>query len=258
MDEGAAGGVLRPDVELHDPMTDRRTFLRGAGAAFVPAIAPGLAQPQGRPARIGYISFRPGPNEFEQSFVRGLRERGWVERQNLAIDFRSGGVRREPRADDGGRTASTATCAGSRRGRSLRGMIGRTTRPCRSCTRRSATRSRTGVTTNLARPDGNVTGVSVLATELACKRIELLKASGSRLGARRCVLQRGALRRRGAYRPAWRPARNSGSRWRRCRCVCRRGSTRRSRRACATAYRVWPSCRARRRSPTARRCASCR
>ena len=69
-------------------MTDRRTFLRGAGAAFVPAIAPGLAQPQGRPARIGYISFRPGPNEFEQAFVRGLRERGWVEGQNLAIDFR--------------------------------------------------------------------------------------------------------------------------------------------------------------------------
>jgi len=69
-------------------MMDRRTLLRGAGAAFVPALAPCRAQAQGRPARIGYISFRPGPNEFEQSFVRGLRERGWVEGQNLAIDFR--------------------------------------------------------------------------------------------------------------------------------------------------------------------------
>jgi len=32
-----------------------------------------------------------------------------------------------------------------------------------------------GLTSSLARPDGNVTGISVLATELAYKRIELLK-----------------------------------------------------------------------------------
>ena len=32
-----------------------------------------------------------------------------------------------------------------------------------------------GVTSNLARPDGNVTGVSALATELASKRMALLK-----------------------------------------------------------------------------------
>ena len=69
-------------------MIDRRKLLRGAGAAIVPALVPSRAQPQGRPARIGYISFRPGPNEFEQALLRGLGERGWVEGQNLLVDFR--------------------------------------------------------------------------------------------------------------------------------------------------------------------------
>ena len=69
-------------------MIDRRTWLRGAGTAFVAALAPKRAQPQGRPVRVGYISFRPGPNEFEQAFLRSLRERGWVEGKNLVVDFR--------------------------------------------------------------------------------------------------------------------------------------------------------------------------
>ena len=69
-------------------MPDQGTFLRGAGAASVPAIAPAWAQPQGRPPRIGCISGRGGPNEFEQAFLRRLREQGWIDGQNLVIDVR--------------------------------------------------------------------------------------------------------------------------------------------------------------------------
>ncbi len=155
-------------------MTDRRTFLRGAGAALAPSIAPCLAQAQGRPARIGYISLRPGPNEFDQAFVRGMRERGWIEGQNLAIDFRWAAFdrsRMEPLvAELLALQPTLMLCADTGLG------------PVRS--RNPAMpivvpafgdAIAGGATTSLARPDGNATGVSVLALELASKRIELLK-----------------------------------------------------------------------------------
>jgi putative tryptophan/tyrosine transport system substrate-binding protein len=155
-------------------MTDRRTFLRGAGAALAPAIAPGLAQPQGRPARIGYISLRPGPNEFDQAFVRGLRERGWVEGQNLAIDFRWA-------AFDRNRVQPmVAELLALQPALMLCADVGiapvRAQNPAMPMVHAALGDAvASGVTTSMARPDGNVTGVSVLATELAFKRIELLK-----------------------------------------------------------------------------------
>jgi putative tryptophan/tyrosine transport system substrate-binding protein len=157
-------------------MIDRRTLLRGAGAAIVPALVPSRAQLQGRPARIGYISFRPGPNEFEQAFLRGLRERGWVEGQNLLIDFRWA-------AFDAQRVATmvaellalqpalmvVADSGGAR------GMI-RSQNPAMPIVAPAfGDPIAQGITSNLARPDGNATGSSVFATELAHKRLELLK-----------------------------------------------------------------------------------
>ena len=155
-------------------MADRRAFLRDASVAFVPMIAPGLAQPQGRPARIGYISLRLGPNEFDQAFVRGMRERGWVEGQNLAIDFRWAAFDRsrvEPLvAELLALRPTLMLCADAGLG------------PVRSQNPAMPIVNPAfgdpiagGATTSLARPDGNATGVSVLALELASKRIELLK-----------------------------------------------------------------------------------
>jgi putative ABC transport system substrate-binding protein len=41
--------------------------------------------------------------------------------------------------------------------------------------RRNGKRSGAGIVANLARPGGNITGLSLLATELSAKRLELLK-----------------------------------------------------------------------------------
>jgi putative tryptophan/tyrosine transport system substrate-binding protein len=155
-------------------MTDRRGFLRSAGAALVPAVAPGLAQPQGRPARIGYISFRPGPNEFDQAFVRGMRERGWVEGQNLAIDFRWAGLDRsrlQPLvAELLALQPALMVCADAG---IAQVWAQAPAMPMVHPALGDAVAS--GITASMARPDRNVTGMSVLATELAFKRIEVLK-----------------------------------------------------------------------------------
>lgn len=155
-------------------MTDRRTFLRGGGAAVVAALPSGLAQSQGRTARIGYLSLRAGPNEFEQAFLRGLRERGWVEGQNLVIDYRWA-------ASERSRARSMVTELLALQPALMVAADGspalvRSQNPAMPVVQPAlADAVASGVTTSLARPDGNVTGTTVFATELSAKRMELLK-----------------------------------------------------------------------------------
>ena len=55
---------------------DRRTLIGMLAGSLLVAPLAGRAQPASKLSRIGYISLRPGPNEFDQAFVRGMRERG--------------------------------------------------------------------------------------------------------------------------------------------------------------------------------------
>lgn len=162
-------------------MIDRRTLLHAAGAAFMAAPAPSTAQPQGRPARIGYISFRPGPNEFEQAFLRGLRERGWVEGQNLVVDFRWAAFDRErvqPMVTE--LLALQPALMVVADGAGFRFI--RTQNPAMPIVVPAfGDPVAQGQTSNLARPDGNATGTTALATELAYKRLELLREAVPRL-----------------------------------------------------------------------------
>jgi putative tryptophan/tyrosine transport system substrate-binding protein len=155
-------------------MIDRRTLLRRGAAALVPALASNPARPQDRTARIGYISFRHGPNEFDQAFLRGMRERGWVEGQNLAIDIHWAAFdssRLQPLvAELLALKPALMFCAdaGVAQVRSQNAAM-----PIVHPALGDPVAG--GYTTSLARPDGNGTGVSVLALELGSKRIEVLK-----------------------------------------------------------------------------------
>jgi putative ABC transport system substrate-binding protein len=126
--------------------------------------------------RIGYISFRPGPNEFEQAFVRGLRERGWIEGQNLLIDFRWAAFDRErlqPLVNE--LLALRPALMVVPDGPGALGMIRAQNPAMPIVVPAFSDPVAQGYTTSLARPDGNATGISVFGTELASKRIELLK-----------------------------------------------------------------------------------
>lgn len=154
-------------------MIDRRSMMSGA-AAFLSAFS-ASAQPRNHPARIAYIAERGGPNEFEQSFLRGLRERGLVEGKQVVVDFRwSGGdlTRLQVLAAEALAAAPvlvvTTDTASARAVRALDKTIAIVHPSMGDPIAR-------GYTSSLARPDGNITGVSVLATELGSKRVELLK-----------------------------------------------------------------------------------
>ena len=154
-------------------MIDRRTMLGGA-AAFMAATGPQRAQPQGRPPRIAYLSLRPGPNEFEQAFERGLRERGWVPGAQVMLDYWFAGFDAERE------NANIAAMMASKPDVIVvaEGQLGR---PVRSLTAipivvpAFGNPLAQGDTTSLARPDGNMTGSAVFNVELSAKRLELLK-----------------------------------------------------------------------------------
>jgi putative ABC transport system substrate-binding protein len=75
---------------LGDPVTSRRVFLASlAGGLFA---GPGIVQAQqtGKVYRIGYLAAASAAvsARFRGAFRQGLRELGWVEGQNIVIEFR--------------------------------------------------------------------------------------------------------------------------------------------------------------------------
>jgi putative tryptophan/tyrosine transport system substrate-binding protein len=157
-------------------MIRRRTLIRATGvAALLPCAGLLHAQPQGRPMRIAYFSARTGPNEFEQAFERGMRERGWIPGSNLIIDWRFAGF-------DPERENANIAAALQAKPDLLVGADSLLTRPSRALSAVApmvfvalGDAIATGNTTNLARPDGNITGTTVFATELSAKRLDYLK-----------------------------------------------------------------------------------
>jgi putative tryptophan/tyrosine transport system substrate-binding protein len=147
----------------------RRAVLSGLAAAalVVPRVA--RAQPAGKLPRIGYVQAElPVAAPLREAFLAGLRDRGWVEGQNVSIDWR--------RSDE---------------------EIGELVRlnvdvlvlpnPYRIATGLKLTRTipivtidlesdpvAKGFVKSLARPGGNLTGIWMDIPELAGKQLQLL------------------------------------------------------------------------------------
>jgi ABC-type uncharacterized transport system substrate-binding protein len=151
----------------------RRDLILGIGAVIV---APAVAQQKALPV-IGYVSLgSPGPNEaYVVAFRQGLSENGYVEGQNLAIEYRwaEGRADRLPAlaADLVGRNVDLITTVGGTPA-ALAAKNATSTIPIIFFTGNDPVA--TGLVASLARPGGNLTGVAVMATELMPKRLELL------------------------------------------------------------------------------------
>jgi putative ABC transport system substrate-binding protein len=128
-------------------------------------------------ARIGYLSKAGShvPSAFD-SFVRGLRDQGFVEGSNLSIDYRlvDGG-------DDELQVAAAALA--EQRVDLILARCSPETKAARMATQTipivmialTGDPVASGAVASLSQPGGNVTGLTVLAPELSGKRVDVLK-----------------------------------------------------------------------------------
>jgi putative ABC transport system substrate-binding protein len=154
---------------------DRRVFLAGALAAIAAPLT-AQAQAPARTAHIGLISpFTAADTAaWHQAFRQGLGELGWVEGKNLRIEYRYADGR-------GDRLPRLAAELVALRVDVIVAAVTPDTLAAKNATRTIpivmasvGDPAATGLVDNLARPGGNVTGLSQLAPDLAGKRLELL------------------------------------------------------------------------------------
>jgi putative tryptophan/tyrosine transport system substrate-binding protein len=155
---------------------NRRAFLSGAGALLAAPLG-GEAQQPGKVYRIGVLTNKasdPAEARLWQAFRSGLRERGWIEGQNILIEFRAAE----------GNTARLPELAADLVRLKVDLIVARASiwvQPAKEATSSipivfltHADPVGTGHVASLARPGGNITGLAVLMTDLAPKGLELL------------------------------------------------------------------------------------
>jgi putative ABC transport system substrate-binding protein len=157
-------------------LASRRVFLATMSLGLLAPIGT-EAQPAGKIARIGYLSLNAGANtHLGDAFRQGLRDLGYVEGRNVVIELR----------DAGGKPERLPALAAELVALKVDVILtGGGTPPALAA--KQATKTipivfasapdpvTDGLVTSLARPGGNVTGLSNLNAELVGKCLEQLK-----------------------------------------------------------------------------------
>jgi putative ABC transport system substrate-binding protein len=187
MPDGPERAYTRHSMGQTGSRFGRRSFLQGtlAGAGLLVGcgVVPPRAQPAAKVPRIGFLLATTESAETArvEAFRRGLRELGYAEGQTLAIEWRwaEGQFDRLPALAAelvdldvalivaGG---STSTSAAQGATASVPIVMAQTVDPVGG-----------GFVASLARPGGNITGLSTLAPGISGKRLELLKQAAPHL-----------------------------------------------------------------------------
>ncbi len=155
---------------------ERRTFLGMIAGGLLAAPLAEAQQPE-KVYRVGILTNKasdPAEARLWQAFRSGLRERGWIEGQNILIEFRAAE----------GNTARLPELAADLVRLKVDLIVARASifvKPAKEATSsipivflNHADPVGTGHVASLARPGGNITGLAMLMTDLAPKGLELL------------------------------------------------------------------------------------
>src|SRR5262245_5266773 len=139
---------------------------------------PPAARAQPKMRRLGVLSqgsTSAHPTPMFRAFRQGLRDLGWVEGQNLTVEWRfsEGSAEPLPRLAAGLVDLPVDLIVASPTQPALAAKEATSTIPIVFI--QVADPVKSGIVTNLARPDANVTGLSTVGSDLSGKRLELLK-----------------------------------------------------------------------------------
>jgi putative ABC transport system substrate-binding protein len=176
---------------------ERRAFLGGLAGSLLAAPLAAQAQQAAKVYRIGILGnvplTDPGGARLWEVFIQGLRDLGYVEDRNLMIEYRSAE----------GKPERLPALAAELVGLKVDVIVAPNTPAALAA--KQATRIlpivfigagdpvTSGLVTSLARPGGNVTGLSVLSTELVGKWLELLQQAVPGVGRVAALWQPGAM-----------------------------------------------------------------
>jgi putative ABC transport system substrate-binding protein len=165
-------------------MMERRTFLHVIAGGLLAAPLAAEAQQAAKVARIGYLAtdLTAGDPRNREAFRQGLRDLGYLEGRNLVIEYRDAKGKPERFAALAAELVamkvdvivSTGGTAGT-----LAARQATTTLPIVFTAVGDPVAD--GLVKSLAQPGGNVTGLSVVSTELVGKWLELLKEAVPRI-----------------------------------------------------------------------------
>jgi len=162
---------------------DRRAFIGTLAGALIAAPLAARAQQPRKVPRLGILitNSQASTSTQVEAFRQGLRERGYVEGQNVVIEYRFGD----------GEPARLPKLAAELVGLNVDLIVTGGSSPTRAA--QQATRTipivmtivgdpiASGLIASLARPGGNITGLTQISAELGGKRLELLKEAFPRI-----------------------------------------------------------------------------
>jgi len=169
----------------------RRAFIAMVGGGVLGVSLVTEAQQVAKIPRLGYLLLPPlseTPSPERAAFLAGLRDLGWIDGKTIAIEYRSAKWNTEL-LDDLAKelvrmNVDIILAAGA--GPAV-GAAKRATSTIPIVTTGSDDPVAEGLVASMARPGGNVTGMSRMVPELGSKRLELLKETVPRV-ARVAVL----------------------------------------------------------------------
>jgi putative tryptophan/tyrosine transport system substrate-binding protein len=155
---------------------NRRTFLSGLALGTLAAPLGVTGQQVGKIARIGYLPLNlAGGPDLHEAFRQGLRDLGYVEGRNLVIEYR----------DAEGKPERLPALAAELVALKVDLIVAPSTPAARAARQATTTLPIVvpnmgdpvwdGLVASLARPGGNITGLTVFTLELVGKRLEQLK-----------------------------------------------------------------------------------
>jgi putative ABC transport system substrate-binding protein len=161
-------------------VTTRRSVLLVLGAGLVAARGPAFAQPPAKVRRIGFLGARSrstpaSPDPAYDAFTQALRELGYVEGRNLVIEWRFADGKYERLPDLAAELVRmpvevivTHSVPATKAARAATSTIPIVTAAVINPVGE-------GLAGSLARPGGNVTGLSLITDDVSPKNVELLK-----------------------------------------------------------------------------------